>query len=1299
MQTLSKLTVQRALSGAIAFVLATGASAAPLTLSNVPLYLTARADPNVLINLSVETPMGGAAYNDQPGTPLGCTGPTGTHPGRRNNVLGDSSANDIGTCYFANTTYLGYFDPRKCYSYDTANGRFNPAASANNDHSCSPAATYWSGNFLNWASMTAIDMFIWTMTGGNRVEDSTSLTVIRRARKHTSNSWFPRKVVNSTINVAPSSVMPFSDSTIFIHNTDFGMNLGTTFASATGGSPNRGSFQIKVKVCDSAIGLEPNCVAYNNGAYYKPEGLIQRHANQKRFGLTSYTLDNTQSRDGGVLRSKMKYVGPTRPIAGGGGTQANPVKEYGTDGILINNPDGASGGLNSGVINYINKFSDPGYKSYDPIGELFYEGLRYFKNLGPTPEYYSGITLDSSDSRTGGFQIITSWDDPIQYSCQKNFVVGINDANPWLDKRLPGTHFTSAPVNGYNLTANDYGEPSNADPAINVTTLTNTVGSLEGLNGTSQCVGGGYSDYNNSATNKTISGLGEVMGTCPHVPKQNSYYIAGLAFYANTTDLRLDLPGKQTVSTFMIDTQEYSTNPLTGQMNMLWLAGKYGGFIDANGNDRPDLTSEWDANGDGVPDNYVLATQPDRLVQGLSAAFVDIDSRTSTAAAVALNSSSLNTGTRIYQAQFNSGDWTGNLRALPIDETGVIGSPEWNAQTRLQSQDWNTGRNIFTHNGTRGVRFRWPSNPASPAADELSTSQVAALNAGDGYGSFRLNWMRGDNAKESVSQTPHLRRRDGNKLGDIAHSTPIYVGVPPYLPSLESTPHATFRNSSTVYNRAPMIYVGGNDGMLHGFDAATGDEKVAYVPAAVFPDLHHLTNPNYSHRYYVDGSPTVGDAFGDFAACTSSPCWRTILVGGLAGGGKGYFALDVTDPTAFTETSANAQKLALWEFTNSTDADMGYTYGQATIARMQDGSWRAIFGNGYNSASEKVVLYLLKLDWAANGTLEASEYTKITLDDVASAGNGLSAPAVVDIDGDYIADFIYAGDLKGNLWKVDVRGSNTGNWGSFYKSGSTPKPLFKAENPSGTPQPITSRPEVGKHPVNGVGGYMVYFGTGQYLQESDKSNTNVQSFYGIWDPSLTGGAAVSGTAKVPRAKLVAQTIGTAAVNGQTVRSITNNPIVSWDESGTCSASGSRCMGWYVDLPTSGERVTSNPQLVASGVPPRIIFTTMIPDDTPCSYGGESWLMELSPTNGGHLSYPVFDINEDGVFDSNDMIGGTTSVAGINPNLGIMPEPAILHDSANSRDLKISTGSSGNIESIANSAGGKKAGRQSWRQLR
>jgi type IV pilus assembly protein PilY1 len=262
-------------------------------------------------------------------------------------------------------------------------------------------------------------------------------------------------------------------------------------------------------------------------------------------------------------------------------------------------------------------------------------------------------------------------------------------------------------------------------------TSTGANGTISGAN---DSVGGGAGTFDNACGTKTVTALGEVMGTCPYPPKQNSYYVAGLAYYANTTDLRTDFPndrGIQNVQTFMIDTQEFNNNPLDGPKNMLWLTGKYGGFNDKNGDTVPDA-AEWDADGDGVPDNYVLATQPQNLVNGLDRAFDFIDSRLSSASSASVNSGSISDLTRIYQTRFNSGTWTGQLLAFAINDDGTLGdgSPpltdaeaEWDAGQELPG--WNS-RQIITRDSTGAkVAFQWNSLDA-PAPDAARQPGIAS---------------------------------------------------------------------------------------------------------------------------------------------------------------------------------------------------------------------------------------------------------------------------------------------------------------------------------------------------------------------------------------------------------------------------------------------------------------------------------------------------------------------------------------------------------------------------------------------
>lgn len=1116
----------------------------------IPPTIVNSAHPNVMINMSIETPMQGAGYNDQNDTASGgsCTG----RPSSEN-------SKQIGTCYVPAKEYIGYFDPKKCYTYDSVDTRFEAVTVTDSNHNCTGGA-YWSGNLLNWATMTAVDEFRWVMTGGNRVTDtagggSPGVTVLERANMGLSvgHSWFPIKKIGTAINgVNPSDVTPYADDPLYITSEGYSIDAGTGVSSSSLRSNRANDLMVRVEVCKpnitgltSAQSLEDNCVEYSNNTY-KPEGLIQENASTMRFALMSYLNDSSNSRDGGVLRANMKYVGPVRP-ASAGGLEANPNTEWdGSSGrqLHILDPDNlaaADADINfSGVINYINKFGANGYKSKDPISELYYECLNYYKNRGPTAEYSSSITAAMKDNfpvinqaPDSSFQDITGnfrWIDPIQHQCQKNYIVGINDANPWLDKRLPGTAWTSSTftvgVTNYTLTGNDYGEPSNPDTDYNVTTLTNQVGVLEGIDGTSRCVGGSQTDWNNSATNKTINGLGTVMGTCPYVPKQNSYYIAGLAYYANTTDIRSDvsLPGKQTVSTFMVDTQEYNANPLTGQMNMLWLAGKYGGFEDSDGTDTPNLTNEWDKDGDGEPDNYVLASSPEKLVNGLRNQFADIANRRNAGAAAAVIANSTDrTGIRmqaLYQPEISNGsqtvNWVGFLQGIFKDNEGRLredadlddqldnistdpivklifnenpasgqprtqvytcnGSdpvtsnpvdctnesdfsvkefddlkPVWSAEKVLSNLDnsniatqrsysaavdpgSNTnGRYIFTWLDD-GDEFVENGETVALTASTFTASNYYWLNienSSDTNGDSTINETDADNivnyirGQENIAGTSMRSRTLGlggsavvHRLGDIIHTSPVAIDVPNnhWDTIYGDVTYSTFR---AIYaNRRQMIYVGGNDGMIHAFNggfydpstqkfykasaAGTGAETQhvlgaemwAYVPKNLLPHLQWLTRNDYPHVYYVDGDFDIQDVniFPSTGAGGRHPYgWGTILIATMRFGGNPITydhdnnngSADITTRSAimvFDITDPETAPKLLAEFTHS---ELGFTMSRPTLlfdrqpnttdflwtSTPARNEWTLAFGSGPNNflqstatASKVPYLYGLKLD-------------------------------------------------------------------------------------------------------------------------------------------------------------------------------------------------------------------------------------------------------------------------------------------------------------------------------------------------
>lgn len=661
------------------------------------------------------------------------------------------------------------------------------------------------------------------------------------------------------------------------------------------------------------------------------------------------------------------------------------------------------------------------------------------------------------------------------------------------------------------------------------------------------------------------------------------------------------------------------------------------------------LDDLWHAaiNGRGA---FLNANDPQELADSVSATFDNIIGRVSASAALATNTNTLSTTSVIYQARFDSTNWTGQFRAFPVTSSG-IGAELWNAASLLPAYG---SRNIKTWNGTAGADFTWGG---------ISGSQQTILGSAD-----MLNYLRGDGSKEIVNGGSYRNR--SNKLGDIVNSDPLYVGKTDSgydsLLGSEGSSYPAFVTSKT--SRPDMVYVGANDGMLHGFDASTGIERFAYVPADVYSNLPNLASVTYSHRYYVDGPANSGDVY-------YSGQWHTVLAGSLGAGGRSIFALDITDPTAFSASKV------LWEYT---DVDLGFTFGQPVIARFNDGKYYAVFGNGYNSTNNHAVLYLVQIDNPAN-------VKKIdTGVGSASLPNGLSSPALVDLNHDGSVDLIYAGDLQGNLWKFDLSSASPSSWDSAFTSGINKLPLFTARNASNQVQPITAAPEIGAPPyalANGVA--TVFFGTGSYFTTTDVANTQIQSVYGIGD----NGTRITATDRSP---LTQQTIlGSVAVSGRNTYVVSNNTV-----------DYSSMRGWYLDftLPPgssiNGERVVVSP-ILNNG---RLIFNTLLPASDPCSFGGTSNLMELDMTTGGRLSYPVFDLNGDGLFDSSDYVsinvGGTpisVPISGLGSGVGIAKNPIILKDKITGNEKKLQSGNSGNIEMLPTEKGDIRS-RASWRQI-
>ena len=679
--------------------------------------------------------------------------------------------------------------------------------------------------------------------------------------------------------------------------------------------------------------------------------------------------------------------------------------------------------------------------------------------------------------------------------------------------------------------------------------------------------------------------------------------------------------------------------------------------------DQPSAVDDlWHAGLNGYG-GYLSAQSPGELKTGLDAVLANVAAREASASSVGASSTSIQSGTRVYQTRFDSSNWTGQLLSFTLDALGVVSSTsEWNAAVKLSAQTGPSAdsRVILTRNGV-GVPFQWASLSA-PQQNALRTPPSGGALDTTIVGQQRLEYLRGWSANEGVAPGQFRARPVGalwGKLGDIIDSSPSYVGQPQggYSNALHPG-YATFRASNL--NRTPVVYVGANDGMLHGFDASvtgtspgvptttSGNEVLAYVPTRLFDKLSKLTGQTYggSHQYYVNSSPMTGDA--DLSG-NAGTAWRSVLVSGLGQGGQAYFALNITNPANFTE--ANAGTLALWEFSDRDDPDMGYSFNQPVsnrlnglsgqIVKMNNDRWAVVVGNGYNnteadgnaSTTGRGVLYILFLSNTFSGTWTlGTDYIKIsTLNGTVASPNGLATPMPVDTNGDNRVDVIYAGDLNGNMWKFDVASVTPASW-NVANGGS---PLFAAQ----TGQAITAAPQVFPHPD---GGRMVLFGTGKFIEVVDSTGPfSTQSLYGVWDNNLT----------VPLASLVQQTITSTVAGAVTsFRTVSSNAVNY----------GGGAKGWYLNLTVSaGEAAPFNTALHAG----LALYSTAVPSPDPCTQG-EGWLMALDPLTGTASSSGSFDANGDGTIDATENLtsfgsSATTAVAGRRHTTGITSTPTIL----------------------------------------
>lgn len=621
----------------------------------------------------------------------------------------------------------------------------------------------------------------------------------------------------------------------------------------------------------------------------------------------------------------------------------------------------------------------------------------------------------------------------------------------------------------------------------------------------------------------------------------------------------------------------------------------------------------------------------------------------SSQAGVAVSTVQLQTDSLKFVPVYTTGEWTGNIIANTLDATtGNELTIAWQAETKDSVSGKETNNTLTPDlsvafaSRSHNARKIYVGAPAPTGTGTVAFTYSAMGNGTTGTMSKEIlpgftgqvvdetliSYLRGDRSNETTFSGSRNYRIRPLLLGDVVNSTPQFV---------------------KPASGEGALFVGANDGMLHVFGETDGREIMAYVPRAVLPTIAKLADTSYQHQYYVDGPITQG-VFGGTN--------KIAVVGTTGAGARAVFALDATTPTTMNASSV------LWEVradANTTGdwAELGYVLSDVRIAKLSNGDWAAIFGNGYYSKSGKAQLFIVNMT-------DGSLIKKI---DTLAAGsttnpNGLGGVRVVTENGKAIG--VYGGDLLGNMWKFDLSDSSSNNWKVAFGTTTAPKPLYIAKaRTTGTPlQTITASPFVMKHPS---GGYMVAFSTGKFFDLADASSTETNGSYGIRDKTEFGVASIpnpttsqiSGIGTLVQqtfvpTKTVTRTItafdNTTSTQDVTYYGLTNTTVdyVTQD-------------GWYFDLPIAGQR-TIYP--VDAIIEPYIRIDTMAPgaqSSDPCaaSAPGVAYNYIVDAINGGSPGVAIFDTDGDGFVNESDekvLSGYSTTVDGRNITLKVPPKP-------------------------------------------
>ncbi|AZP12060.1 pilus assembly protein [Undibacterium parvum] len=804
--------------------------------------------------------------------------------------------------------------------------------------------------------------------------------------------------------------------------------------------------------------------------------------------------------------------------------------------------------------------------TWTPLGEALYEITRYF---GGQTSYFS--------------KIAGNYTSPIQYRCQKNFVIVVTDGVATYDDTLPGIN--NKPAETYtSYNASNVAESRTfkiCKDTSNVSSYLTCPAKVEG------------STVNNPFT-----------GTADDASSTNyGRSIRDVAMYAYDADFRVggnDKDGKsfddpkfrkQNISTYTV------------------------GF---NNNDPILVATATVGHG-----SYSMASTKDALVASLQNAIDSIVASTSNAGGVATQSETTAAGNRVFQPVFNPNGWYGELRCFLLNADGTVGAgctPNPKAVIpAAASRKVYSSKVAGTTPTTTAFDFVINSSFMTPAQKLLLGADATAQNN-------TINFVRGDETNTS------FRSRAGIFLGDIVDGQPVVVTKP--SGSTNDGAYSSFISSNAARN---MVLVGANDGMMHAFDIDKMTELMGYIPSTVYPNLKALTAKDYGvsagtpHAYHVNGSMRQQDI-------KAGGAWKTIVAGGLGQGGRGYYAVDATSATQITGLPSSVVK---WEWNNVNDTGMGYAFGVPVIYNVRNGDKAVvpavILSNGYQNkwvdgattqVANESVLYILKAD---DGTL----LKKI----VVPNSTGLSSPAGLDFGQDGVLDYVYAGDVDGKLWRFDLTSTDAVN----FKVVTTP--IFDAG--AGHPIVMRPGIMAANKASDGTSlGNVIFFGTGQLLTNLDRSDITTQTLYGVLDKMEASPTTVT-LANLQQQAFATPTISLTSKRVGTYRKMdtTTAAAKAFDLASAANwAAATPKLGWYLDLPDSSERLVTSPMVFDDKV---LFGTGVPVSTEKCLPGGKGWIIGLNPMSGSVTrkankgtasAFSFIDIDGDGKSSAADKIG-------------------------------------------------------------